>query len=240
MKFKVGDKVVYKNKEYTIFDIDICRIPFIYELINSNGERLGWVREDTLILVETDPHKDAEEFFDNISNNLKDIKTAEYERGYKQGYEARKDEESKSARMIVDYDADLLKAAYEEGLNDTWKVARKIMQIPIQERADLFGISPNKACFADISSRFSVSEAIDKLKAWKDKTEIKVGDEVRVIGSDPEYDDCDVGIVTRIRQEYMYVMRRDGSSGKEDTARWHKTGRRYDAIEEVLKQMQEG
>ena len=39
--------------------------------------------------------------------------SSDYERGYKQGYEARKNEESKSARMIVDYDADLLKTEYE-------------------------------------------------------------------------------------------------------------------------------
>lgn len=194
MKFKRGDKVKVKNagNVYVVSNINDPDSPHPrYHLstliLDAN---MGWYNEEDLASV-TDPDKAAEESdnsaFDepytlpweheyprndcNATGGYGAVvkgekhETSDYERGYKQGYEARKNEESKSAQMIVDYDKDL----YEMGLNEAWKIANKIMQIPIQERAELFGISQNKACFTDISSRFSASEAADKLNAWEEK-----------------------------------------------------------------------
>lgn len=65
----------------------------------------------------------------------------------------------------------------------------------------------------------------------------QVGDEVRIIGSDPLYDDCDVGWVIRNvseRVKTMYVMRNDGSAGEEIKAEWYKTGRHNDMLAEVI------
>ena len=101
--------------------------------------------------------------------------SSDYERGYKQGYEARKNDESKSARMIVDYDADLLKATYEEGLNDAWETARKIRLYPsdggisIEDLSKIFG---NQTHY-DILRDYSAQEAIEKIKAWEDKEDEK-------------------------------------------------------------------
>lgn len=72
-----------------------------------------------------------------------------------------------------------------------------------------------------------------------DDGSIKVGDEVRIKGSDPVKDDCDYGICTRSLPNVntIYVMRRDGSSGEENKDEWYRTGRFFPQIAEVLKQL---
>ncbi len=68
---------------------------------------------------------------------------------------------------------------------------------------------------------------------------IKVGDEVRIKGSDPVKDDCDYGICTRSLPNVntLYVMRRDGSSSEENKDEWYRTGRNFPQIAEVLEQL---
>lgn len=68
--------------------------------------------------------------------------------------------------------------------------------------------------------------------------DFEIGDEVRMIGSDPIYDDCDVGWVIRNASEKvktMYVMRNDGSADEEAKAEWYRTGRHNAVIAEVIK-----
>ena len=68
--------------------------------------------------------------------------------------------------------------------------------------------------------------------------DFQIGDEVRIIGSDPIYDDCDVGWVIRNASEKvktMYVMRNDGSADEEAKAEWYKTGRHNAMLAEVIK-----
>jgi hypothetical protein len=70
--------------------------------------------------------------------------------------------------------------------------------------------------------------------------DFQIGDEVRMIGSDPIYDDCDVGWVIRNASERiktMYVMRNDGSAGEEIKAEWYKTGRHNNVLAEVIKEL---
>ena len=77
-------------------------------------------------------------------------------------------------------------------------------------------------------------------KAYRD---FKIGDEVRIIGSDPIYDDCDVGWVVQNASEKartMYVMRNDGSAGEEIKAEWYKTGRHNNALAEAIKALPYG
>ena len=67
--------------------------------------------------------------------------------------------------------------------------------------------------------------------------DFQIGDEVRIIGSDPIYDDCDVGWVIRNASERvktMYVMRNDGSADEENKAEWYKTGRHNAMLAEVI------
>ena len=68
--------------------------------------------------------------------------------------------------------------------------------------------------------------------------DFQIGDEVRIIGSDTIYDDCDVGWVIRNASEKvktMYVMRNDGSADEEAKAEWYKTGRHNAMLAEVIK-----
>lgn len=68
--------------------------------------------------------------------------------------------------------------------------------------------------------------------------DFQIGDEVRIIGSDPIYDDCDVGWVIRNASERvktMYVMRNDGSAEEENKEEWYKTGRHNTTLAEVIK-----
>ena len=68
--------------------------------------------------------------------------------------------------------------------------------------------------------------------------DFQIGDEVRIIGSDPIYDDCDVGWVIRNASERvktMYVMRNDGSAEEENKEEWYKTGRHNAVLAEVIK-----
>ena len=70
--------------------------------------------------------------------------------------------------------------------------------------------------------------------------DFQIGDEVRIIGSDPIYDDCDVGWVIRNASEKvktMYVMRNDGSADEEAKAEWYKTGRHNSMLAEVIKEL---
>lgn len=176
--------------------------------------------------------KDYEEKVINIMDSAKDNIRTQLDKAYKSGYEDAKSELGKKVINLAHEESD---CAYHQGLEDAWKITSKIMQIPIQERSKLFGVSPNNACFVDISSKYSVSEAIEKWKAWKEKQdEIKVGDEV--------YSDAfdDKGIITHITTDKVscvciicngWTMMRVGTNGL------HKTGRTFPQIAEVLREM---
>ena len=71
----------------------------------------------------------------------------------------------------------------------------------------------------------------------KQDDEIKVGDEVKIIGSNPVYDDCDYGVCTYVKKDKIYVMRKDGSASEERKSEWDRTGRAIPQIAEVLKEM---
>ena len=81
-----------------------------------------------------------------------------------------------------------------------------------------------------LSQSFECDDAISR--------DFEIGDEVRIIGSNPIYDDCDVGWVIRNASEKvktMYVMRNDGSAEEETKAEWYKTGRHNVMLAEVIK-----
>lgn len=122
---------------------------------------------------------------------------------------------------------------YEDGLNEAWKVARKVVcdkvhgGYTLTELVDIFGARS----LSEIFSTHTVSEAINKIENYDG---IKVGDEVTD-------NDGWTGVVTWISPdgEYMIVVLQDGSA-----LRWHKgsfkkTGRHFSQIAEVLKQMKE-
>ena len=102
---------------------------------------------------------------------------------------------------------------------------------------DVYGYST----LADISDNMSLSEFVNKYKEYKQKKEIEdkeimVGDEIK-----KSYDESVKGVVTRpryIKDDFVYIMWRDGSSGLVNKADIIKTGKHYD-IESILNQLKE-
>lgn len=101
-----------------------------------------------------------------------------------------------------------------------------------------------KDCYHDEADALTLAvQIIDKYAEQEPcdaaiSRDFQIGDEVRIIGSDPIYDDCDVGWVIRNASEKvktMYVMRNDGSAGEENKAEWYKTGRHNAMLAEVIK-----
>lgn len=165
-------------------------------------------------------------------DNQKKVDEA-YWRGYDKGYadKTNNDEVGK----------ELAKDIYQRGLNDAWETARKIVFSPDKggmSASDLFAIFG----FANIELIFrnnSVSEAIEKMKAYEEKQkandEIKVGDEVAFHHDDrPDT----VVVVTYIGQDGFI----DGMDGRgtqyahKNPTKWTKTGRHFD-IQSILEEM---
>ncbi len=121
---------------------------------------------------------------------------------------------------------------YEDGLNEAWELARKIVCLPkdggkpVEWLEDTFGSARTDL----VLRNYSASEAID---AIENHERIKVGDEVK-----GRYT---VGIVLECwYKDEMTIMWANGSvtigyKNRDLT----KTGRHFPQIEEVLKQMQE-
>jgi len=163
-----------------------------------------------------------------------------FDKGYEQGVEDTKEK------------------AYEQGLNDAWMCARKLMRgLNFDERNEIFKCTDQ----ATLICLYSASEVIAKIKAWEEEQtkdsckecpyndgkphaecvfcdkqtddEIKVGDEVYIL--DKEYPYV-ITSVDPIKKSAVFLSR-IGRWGVEDISKLHKTGRHFPEISEVLKQM---
>jgi len=163
-----------------------------------------------------------------------------FDKGYEQGVEDTKEK------------------AYEQGLNDAWMCARKLMRgLNFDERNEIFKCTDQFTLIC----LYPVSEVIAKIKAWEEEQtkdsckecpyndgkphaecvfcdkqtddEIKVGDEVYIL--DKEYPYV-ITSVDPIKKSAVFLSR-IGRWGVEDISKLHKTGRHFPEISEVLKQM---
>lgn len=55
---------------------------------------------------------------------------------------------------------------YQKGLENAWKAAKMIMNMNIHDRIKFFDLGKNSACFKDISEKYTVIEAINKLNEY--------------------------------------------------------------------------
>lgn len=148
-----------------------------------------------------------------------------YQTGYKAGVESCVDSLTADSEKYI-----------EQGRNEAWKAARKIAQMSPDKLESIF----NKFCLHNIMGIYSVSEAIEKIRAYEEQKkqedeEIKVGDEVIYRHSEL------TGIVTSIYKTKKFdILWNDGSVGQEkNISDFKKTGRTFPEIVEVLKKMQE-
>ena len=119
--------------------------------------------------------------------------------------------------------------AYQQGLSDAWKAARKISSMDSLTRDEVFGL----VITSNIFDENTASEAIEKIRQYEqEKEEIKVGDEV--ISED------DIKATVIDMDDYLlHVLDENGviqGWPREDVA---KTDRHFPEIAAVLQKMRE-
>ena len=124
--------------------------------------------------------------------------------------------------------SEILTEKYEQGLNDAWELARKIIVNPvdggysISELRDIFGKG-----ITNIVCGLTAKEAILKVEDYENK-EIKVGDVVD--------NNALKGIVTMVKEKDVDIMFKDGSVGTWDKRNCKKTGEHID-ISSILQEI---
>lgn len=167
-----------------------------------------------------------------IMNTVEGVK-AQIRKAYNKGYK-----DGKADTPFTDTE-EAEKKAYNRGLVDMFEAFKSMRMMTADDLEEVFGLR----FIGDILVNLSPSKIISKYHAFKSQikeletSEIKVGDEVRLIGSNPQTDDCDYGICTKTKSETIYVMRKDGSVGEENKAEWIKTSRTFPQIAEVLAEL---
>lgn len=156
-----------------------------------------------------------------------------YEKGYKRGFKEGEDIEQSNAAITKE---EVAKMEYERGLNDAWKCFETIIDLwkdntgGIRDFNELF----NSPSITDIF-KYSASEVITKIKEYEEKQksdEIKVGDEI-------EYQCHRKGIVTRICNRTLAITwLRTGTNGVILAHTAKKTGKHYDCIAEIFKDIE--
>ena len=131
-------------------------------------------------------------------------------------------------------------AAYIDGLNDAWELAREIVneKLSFKDARDCFGIDINGMTGFDVIKKiFSMQhdEVASKFKAYKSKqSDIKVGDVVYLEDDNPD----EKGVVTIIDKVYdeVSILWFDGSCGDYSKENVKGTGE-YVNIQQVLEQI---
>lgn len=169
---------------------------------------------------------------------LEKLEPYDGERAYRRGYMDGRDTVINESEMITIQD---ISDAYNKGLNDAWKLVKRIESTPEdggltnEQIAEVFGQYWSSF---ELYNSFSAEEALDLYKRWEDKqkqdAEIKVGDEV--------YSDAfdDKGIVTHITTDKVScvcIICNGSTMMKVGLHGLHKTGRHFDAIAEVLTEL---
>lgn len=116
--------------------------------------------------------------------------------------------------------------AYEDGLNEAWAAAKKIVLrkehggLPCEDLERIFEREPEWEVEYSIFKNLTPQEAISKLEAYEAEKQIKVGDVVM--------ESSNRGVVTRIDGERFYITWCDGSSGRNSATGLKKTGKHID------------
>ena len=151
--------------------------------------------------------------------DLEQIRREAYAEGDKEG-------------MQLSIDDAKLKEEYQQGINDAWDVARKIIRMPEGDLLNLFDVYSSVCTSAQAILKYEASEAIAKIKEYEDsKLEIMVGDEVKT------EDGMKMVIATIINKDFA-GLGEDGlfMLGELDGT-ITRTGRHFPEIATVLKKM---
>ena len=168
-----------------------------------------------------------EERTEGIKRQAQELIDQAYERGFKAGKES-------EAIAIQD-------GHYQRGLNDAWNAANKLNRMTIDEVRDVFYGDPlhntieRECIFSCCTPEF----ALEKIRQYEEqkrakKSVINVGDEVI-------YDLRDVlkAVVIDIDFDDTYHLLTENGCNITEHGNLPRTGRHFDQIADVLKQMQE-
>ena len=118
-------------------------------------------------------------------------------------------------------------AAEQRGWEEAWELITAIGKMSDDDMVDCFG--------ARVIVDLSYTEAREKYEAWKEQKDIKVGDEVSFAGN--------VFVVTRINDpdtipDTISGIGKNGETfGMKDKKKWHKTGRTFPEVTDLLEKM---
>lgn len=170
-KYKEGDKFVIEIGEVFTGDMSVR---------NHVEERYAIKDFNSLMFDKNGLDKLERLDSDYINENFGELQDEAYEAG----------KNSVRAEMV----SEVLTARYEQGLNDSWELAQKLINRDwtFKDARDCFGIDINLKSGAKVTREiFSIpyQEALAKLEAYEsEQAEIKVGDVVRFKG----YPSCKV------------------------------------------------
>ena len=121
---------------------------------------------------------------------------------------------------------------YEKGLSDAWECMKKILDMTTSEQREAFNILEFSA--DDILGKLSPQEAVEKLKVWEKKQEIKEGD--YIISNNGT-----MAVVQRIDPWGGWgCLTKDGHTTITDEHKkyWKKTGRHID-LTDIFKELED-
>ena len=154
----------------------------------------------------------TKEVLEDFVNNIEKMG---YERGFKDGIM----NDRACVKMIV--------GAYRNGVNDVWEAMAAILKVNKHElKAMGLPVSGVDYNIAEIVSQYSGVEVVNKVRAWKKREKVKVGDEIT--------DGKLTYIITRVYLGCYDAIRFDGTVYHDlDISDKHKTGRSFD-VEKIL------
>ena len=157
---------------------------------------------------------------DGLKNQVQQCIQYAYDRGARAEYKEMQDRWGEEKQKWI-----------EQGREEAWEAARKIHVMFGKDIEKIF----SKPSEHFVYSELSASEAIEKIKAWEEKKaeddEVNVGDEIE--SGDTRY------IVVRVDNDTFEGIGACGAVGLL-LKNFHKTGRHFDQIAEVLEMMKEG
>lgn len=115
---------------------------------------------------------------------------------------------------------------YTDGLNDAWKMAKKIDTMEYEELCSIFN---GHSSFRWIVDNFTPQDALERIENYE-KTKLKVGDVIESVYSGR------LGVITKLNRNVRYVLFEDGMAGDMAHKDIIKTDKHID-ITSVLEQL---
>ena len=162
-----------------------------YDVLN------GMIGNQSLVLQTAFDKGYKQGYEEGFSKNLAQAREEEYNKGY----EARKAEESNSAKMIVNCDSD----AYEKGLDDAWECARKAEYM-------LFNRPHFEQCFGGtdfhtVLTQMSAVEAMATIEEYEKSQETEPDNSWRSVPVDEMTEDQLRAALKDVQERYDYLKR---------------------------------